>query len=78
MPCWENHAVPNIGRLIRIQSDNQKPPDAFVTVNYRNTWFWIDDGDLHSKQVFLQLMTLFSIAETAPRGNQPVVTIPSR
>jgi hypothetical protein len=39
-------------------------------VNYRNTWFWIDDPDLRSKLVFLQLMNLFTMADTAPRENQ--------
>ena len=65
-------------RMIRIHSSKQKSPDAFVSVNYRNTWFWIDDSDLRSKQVFLQLMNLFSMADTAPRAAAPVVTIPAR
>ena len=38
----------------------------------------IDDGDLRSKLVFLQLMNLFATADTTPRENQPVVTIPAR
>ena len=64
--------------MIRIRSAKQKSADAFVAVNYRNTWFWIDDGDLRSKLVFLQLMNLFTMADTAPRENQPVITIPAR
>jgi len=70
--------VPESARMIRIQSSKQKSPDAFVSVNYRNTWFWIDDSDLRSKQVFLQLMNLFSMADTAPRAAAPVITIPAR
>jgi hypothetical protein len=64
--------------MIRIHSSKQKSPDAFVSVNYRNTWFWINDSDLRSKQVFLQLMNLFSMADTAPRAAAPIVTIPAR
>jgi hypothetical protein len=28
----------------RIQSSKKKPDGSFVTINYRNTWFWIDDA----------------------------------
>ena len=78
-PGFENNRnAAAANRLIRIHSDKKKSPDAFVAVNYRNTWFWIDDSDLHSKQVFLQLMTLFTMDDTGERGRQPVVTIPSR
>lgn len=44
--------VPGVVRLIRIHSGKSMSPDAFVSVKYRNSWFWIDDGDLESKQVF--------------------------
>jgi hypothetical protein len=70
--------IPDTDRMIRIRCAKQKAEDAFVAVNYRNIWFWIDDGDLRSKLVFLQLMNLFTMADTAPRENQPVVTIPAR
>ena len=71
------HGIPDTARMIRINSSKQKSPEAFVSVNYRNTWFWINDGDLHSKQVFLQLMNLMTLADTAPRAAAPVITIPA-
>ena len=74
----KDHNSLDTNRLIRIHSAKQKSADAFVAVNYRNAWFWIDDGDLHSKQVFLQLMMLLSMADTGQKENLPVVTIPSR
>ena len=74
-----NHDVPNIVPLIRIHSSNTKPADAFVRIYYRNTWFWIDDGDLDSKHVFAQLMQLFTMADTGAREQSlPVITIPVR
>ncbi len=63
--------------MICIHSSKQKSPDAFVSVNYRNTWFWIDDSDLHSKEAFQQLMNLFTMADTSPRAPAPVITIPA-
>ena len=65
-------------RLIRIHSGKKQSAEAFVAVKYDGNWFWIDKGDLPSKQVFLQLMNLFSMADTAPREPPPVITIPAR
>jgi hypothetical protein len=64
--------------MIRIHSSKKKPDDAFLNVYYRDTWFWVDDGDLASKQALAQLMQLFTMADTGAKGNLPVVTIPSR
>ena len=63
---------------MRIHSSKQKQADALVEIYYRNTWFWIDDGDLDSKRVFAQLMQLFTMAD-AGGGEEslPVVTIPA-
>ena len=72
------NAIPDTARMIRIHSSKQRSPEAFVSVNYRNSWFWIDDGDLQSKGVFLQLMNLFTMADTSTPAPPPVVTIPSR
>jgi hypothetical protein len=70
-------AVPGVIRLIRIHSGKSMSPDAFVSVKYRNSWFWIDDGDLESKQIFSLIMMLFTMVDTGPKENQPVLTIPA-
>jgi hypothetical protein len=69
--------TPGVVPIIRIRSSKQKPNDAFVAVHYRNNWFRIDDNDLASKAAFAQLMELFTMIDTGPRQNQPVVTIPA-
>jgi hypothetical protein len=69
--------VPGGLRLIRIHSGKSASADAFVAVKYRNTWFWIDDTDLDSKEVFSLMMMLFTMVDTGPKENQPVVTIPA-
>jgi hypothetical protein len=73
----KEHGNPSIVRLIRIHSDKKRSADAFVSVYYRDYWFWIDDGDLESKQVFSLMMTLFTMADSSPRENLPVITIPA-
>jgi len=68
---------PEIVRLIRIHSDKDRSPDAFVSVHYRDYWFWIDDRDLQSKEVFSLMMMFFTMAETDTKANPPVITIPA-
>jgi hypothetical protein len=63
--------------LIRIQSSPQKPGDAFVSIPYRNFYFWIDDRDLMSKKIFSFLMFVFTLVETGEKGSAPIVTIPT-
>jgi hypothetical protein len=65
-------------RIIRIQSAKSKPADAYVTVHYRNHWYWIDDRDLKSKRAFAFMMMLFTLAETGEREALPLITIPAQ
>jgi len=69
--------VPGIVRLIRIHSGKSLPADVLVNVRYRNTWFWLDDSDLESKQAFALIMMLFTMIDTGTPQNQPVLTIPA-
>ncbi len=63
--------------LIRIRNSPEKPGDAFVSVPYRNSYFWIDDRDLRSKKIFSFLMFVFTLVETGDKGTAPIVTIPT-
>ena len=69
--------VSGVVRMISIHSGKSVPSDAFVSVKYENSWFWIDKGDLESKQMFSLIMMLFTMVDTGPRENQPVLTIPA-
>ena len=78
-PGYETEvSAPETARMIQIHSGKQRSAEAFVAVKYEGNWFWIDKGDLHSKQVFLQLMNLFTMADIAPRPAPPTLTIPTR
>jgi hypothetical protein len=63
--------------LIRIQSSREKPEDAFISVRYRNVYFWIDDRDPKSKGLFSFLLFISTLVETGEKGPAPVVTIPT-
>lgn len=65
-------------RLIIVHSSQDKPEDAFISVPYRNYWFWVADTDLQSKHMLSVMVLLFSLVQT---GNvspvSPVLTIPA-
>ncbi len=63
--------------LIRIRSSSKMHGDAFVSVPYRNTYFWIDDRDLMSKKIFSFLMFVFTLVETGEKGATPILTVPT-
>jgi hypothetical protein len=63
--------------LIRVHSSVDKPSNAFVTIRYRDYWFWIDDRDLRSKGVFSFLMFLFTLTESGSGQLSPVLTVPA-
>jgi len=65
-------------RLIRIHSSKSRPENAFVTVLYRDVYFWIDDSDLPSKQMFSLMMLFFTLADSGERENLPLITIPAK
>lgn len=64
--------------LIRIHSSVDRPNDAFFAVPYHQHWFWIDDKDLGSKQIFSFIMFIFTLVESGGREGAPVVTVPVR
>jgi hypothetical protein len=64
--------------LINVRCGPSAPGNAYVSVQYRNQWFWIEDRDIKSKQMFNFTMFLFSLTETRAEQAAPIVTIPAR
>ena len=64
--------------LLSVRSGPSEPADAFVAVRYRDQWFWIEDTDSQSKQIFTFMMFMFSLTETRSEQVAPIVTIPAR
>ncbi len=73
----DTSADQTIPPLVHIRSSSEKPSDSYVSVPYRNSYFWIDDRDLMSKKLFSFLMFIFTLVETGEKGAAPVVTIPT-
>jgi hypothetical protein len=64
--------------LLNVRHGSSRPDTAYVSVRYRNQWFWIDDRDHQSKGVFGFLMMMFSLTENVGTQSAPVVTVPAR
>lgn len=65
-------------RFMRIQVSPSKSKDAFLSIYYRNLWFWIDDRDIKTKRNFAYLMYLFTLADTGRKQPLPLITIPTQ
>ena len=61
--------------LVRIHSGPGKPSDAFASIVYRGTRFWIDDRDLESKKNFTLLMIFLALTEVEQKAAGPLVTV---
>lgn len=72
----DSDASPYDKPRVRILSGATPPPDAFTTVFYRNTWYWVSDRDFASKRSLTFLLLFFSLAETGVVPEAPVLTIP--
>lgn len=66
-----------IGDRLRIRSGTTRPDDAYVAIQQRGRWFWIDEADLDSKQIFFTLMILTNLTDTSAGQDAPLLTIPA-
>jgi hypothetical protein len=63
---------------VRIHSGREKPADAFVAVQYRKHWFWIDNCDWQTKRALMAIIFFFTLAETGGSEKLPLITIPAQ
>jgi len=64
------------GVLFKIHSSSSKPDKTYLSVYYRDTWFYIADNDLESKSTFILLTQLFSLQAGQSTSVGPTLTIP--
>ncbi|MCX6927928.1 MAG: hypothetical protein NT154_32670 [Verrucomicrobia bacterium] len=78
-PSLETDSTTENGRQsVRIHSGKHKPDNVFAAVRYRDYWFWIDNGDLHSKRALTVIVFFFTLAETGSPEKLPLITIPAQ
>lgn len=65
-----------LGKVLRIQSQKERPSDPSVAVRYRDWWFYIADNDLSSKSTFSLLNYLFALQSAPGEGKSPALTLP--
>ncbi len=62
----------------RVMSADDEPEDAFVSVRYRDRYYYVSDRDLSSKRLLSFIMILFSLADRSEDAAKPVITIPAQ
>ena len=79
----EGRATPGLpagstGVGFRVLSSDKEPDDAFVSVHYRERYYYLSDRDLQSKRALSSIMILFSMADRSEEAAKPVLTIPTQ
>ena len=62
--------------MLDIKSQPEEPTNAAVAVQYRNSWFYIDDSDMDSKYTFMLLDTLTALQAGEIERAGPLLTLP--
>jgi hypothetical protein len=75
----EGRAVDLSEKFIVHSSRGDRPENAFVAVQHRGIWFYVDDRDFASKRFFNAIYDIFNM-EIAPSagGGGPILTVPVR
>jgi len=73
----EGRAVDLSEKFTVHSSSGDRPANAFVAVQHRDIWFYVDDRDYASKRFFNAVYDLFNM-EIAPSGGGggPILTVP--
>ena len=62
--------------LFQIKSSSEKPSNAFVSIKYRGSWFYIDDTDVESKRTYSLFGQIFAIQAGKIKAERPTLTLP--
>lgn len=66
---------PDLAPLIRIKYAKERPDTAFVAVQNRGYWFYIDDRDVLSKRSFALVQIMLSLTDSGDVARGPVVSL---
>ena len=66
---------PNASTPIRVHHSRKRPENAFVTIQNRDYWFYIDDADMASKRTFLIVQIMLSLTDEGEGARGPIVSL---
>lgn len=66
---------PDAADLIRIQVAATKPREAFLSILFKDHWYYIDDRDVDSKNTFTIMQILLSMAKDGSGSVGPLISI---
>lgn len=64
------------GALMRVRNSDRPPAGAYVAVQHRGLWFYIDDSDLDSKSTFSFLAQVLELQSGEIKTGGPLLTLP--
>ncbi len=64
--------------LFAVESSSSKPDDAYVTVQYRGSWFYIRDSDVISKDTLTMFEILLALRAGEIPESRTSLTLPIR
>ena len=67
--------LPEDPDLIHIRVSKEKPGTAFLTIKFRDHWYFIDDRDVKSKNTFAVMQILMSMANDGSGSVGPLISI---
>lgn len=61
--------------LIHVRVSDNRPSKAFLSIQYKDYWFYIDDRDVKSKNTFTLIQILLSLANDGSGSVGPLISI---
>ncbi len=65
-----------LGNTLKVHPAKEEPQSAAVKVNYRDSWFYLNDADQNSKSTFSMLTQIFALQAGEIESHAPVLTLP--
>ncbi len=70
--CWSDI----FNNLFQIKFSSKRPSDAYMSLKYRGSWFYLDDTDIESKRSYSLFKQIFAIQAGKIKIEKPILTLP--
>ncbi len=65
-----------VGSMLKVRCSSFCPRSSYVSVKYKNNWFYIEDQDLASKKTFVLLLQIYNLQSRESKTSGPILTLP--